>query len=236
MLPNLVEKTNQRYVLLVIAKCVYATTNFDLGHMSFFHWLWIPWNKIGCLNTIITISLFEAFETSRQALARNLQDFLKQCGLTNFCFFNVKHEDANLNTMITILRSIVTCETLGVTESFQGTYFGHAFFKACQYVIVGEKVSRGFKYVFVRYASKNLQTCITWHKKLGKGRHESWMKACITIGLKLKKFSTLVKTKYNANYFVFFPFIIWSICIPKCCILIDSMGAIIVKGATYNKV
>jgi hypothetical protein len=54
--------------------------------------------------------------------------------------------------MIIILRSIVTCETLGVMESFQGTYFGHAFFKACQYAIVGEKVSRALKCVFVKYA------------------------------------------------------------------------------------
>jgi hypothetical protein len=92
--------------------------------------------------------------------------------------------------MIAILRSRVTCETLGVMETFQGTYFGHAFFKACQYTIVGEKVSRGLKYVFVKYALKSSQTCITWHKMLGKGRHESWMKACITIGLKLKKLNT----------------------------------------------
>jgi hypothetical protein len=53
--------------------------------------------------------------------------------------------------MIAILRSIVTCETLGVMESFQGTYFGHAFFNAYQYAIVGKKVSRGLKYVFVKY-------------------------------------------------------------------------------------
>ncbi len=137
MLPNLVENINQTYVLLVLAKCVYVTTNFDLGHMIFFHWLWISQGKIGCLNTLITISLFEAFQTSRQSLVRNLQDFLEQCGLTKKFFVYVKDENANLNTMITILRSIVTCETLGVMESFQGTYFGHAFFKACQYTIVG---------------------------------------------------------------------------------------------------
>ncbi len=151
MLPNLVEKTNQTYVWLVLAKCVYATTNFDLGHMIF-HGLWISWYKIGCLNTLITISLFEAFETSRQALAKNLQDFLEHYSLAKNFFIYVKDEDANLNTMIITLRSIVTCETLGVMESFHGTYFGHAFFKACQYAIVGKKVSRGLKCVFAKYA------------------------------------------------------------------------------------
>ncbi len=151
MLLDLVEKTNQIYVWLVLTKCVYAITNFDLGHF-FFHWLWISRDKIGCLNTLITINLFEAFETSGQALARNLQDFLEQCGLIKNFFVYVKDEEANLNTMIVILKSIVTCKTLNVMESFQGTYFGHAFFKACQYAIVGEKVSRGLKCVFVKYA------------------------------------------------------------------------------------
>jgi hypothetical protein len=54
--------------------------------------------------------------------------------------------------MIVTLRSIVTYEILGVMESFQSTYFGHVFFKACQYAIVGEKVYRGLKCVFVKYA------------------------------------------------------------------------------------
>ncbi len=52
--------------------------------------------------------------------------------------------------MIVTSRSIVTCETLGGMENFQGIYFGRVFFKACQYAIVGEKISRGFKCVFVK--------------------------------------------------------------------------------------
>jgi hypothetical protein len=64
------------------------------------------------------------------------------------------------------------------------------------------------------------------------------MKACITIGLKLTKLNTLVKAKYNVNYFVFifFPFIVLNICIPKCCMLINNMGAVTIKGTTYGKV
>jgi hypothetical protein len=50
--------------------------------------------KIGCLNTLITISLFEAFETSGQALTKNLQDFLEQCSLVINFFVYVKDEDA----------------------------------------------------------------------------------------------------------------------------------------------
>jgi hypothetical protein len=36
MLLDLVEKTNQTYVILVLAKCFYVATNFDLEHMIFF--------------------------------------------------------------------------------------------------------------------------------------------------------------------------------------------------------
>ncbi len=37
--------------------------------------------------------------------------------------------------MISGLKSIVNYESLGLEERFQGTCFGHAFSKACQYGI-----------------------------------------------------------------------------------------------------
>ncbi len=40
----------------------------------------------------------------------------------------------------------------------------------------------------------NLQKCITWRKKFGKGRQE-WNKACFEIGIGPRKLNTLVKTK-----------------------------------------
>jgi len=39
----------------------------------------------------------------------------------------VNDEKSNLNIMIVVLKTKVNCETLNVTESFQGTCFGHAF-------------------------------------------------------------------------------------------------------------
>ncbi len=35
--------------------------------------------------------------------------------------------------MVVVLKYVVSCESLGLEESFQGTWFGHAFSKACQY-------------------------------------------------------------------------------------------------------
>jgi hypothetical protein len=55
-----------------------------------------------------------------------------------------KMTNSNLNAMTYALKSIVSCESLGSEESFQGTCFGHAFSKACQYGITKEKVCKCF--------------------------------------------------------------------------------------------
>jgi hypothetical protein len=77
----------------------------------------------------ITIGLFEAFETSRQTLIRSLQEVLKQYGLTKNIIVYVKNECANLITMTSALKSIVSFEALGMIKNFWGPCFGHAFFK-----------------------------------------------------------------------------------------------------------
>ncbi len=58
--------------------------------------------------------------------------------------------------MIVALKSIVNCEALGVTESFQGTCFGHAFSKACQHSTSNQKMCKGFKYVSIKFAQVDL--------------------------------------------------------------------------------
>jgi hypothetical protein len=42
----------------------------------------------------------------------------------------VKDEGFYFNIMTIALKSIVSCDMLGLEESFQGTCFGHAFSKA----------------------------------------------------------------------------------------------------------
>jgi hypothetical protein len=59
--------------------------------------------------------------------------------LTKKVFIYVKDEGANLNIVIVVLKLVISCETSGVVESFLGTCCGHAFSKACQYVIVEKK-------------------------------------------------------------------------------------------------
>ncbi len=44
------------------------------------------------------------------------------------------------------IKFVVKCEAL----SFEEKYFGHVFFKACQYATNDENVCKGFKYVFIK--------------------------------------------------------------------------------------
>jgi hypothetical protein len=108
----------------------------------------------------------------------------------------VKDEGFNLNAMTDAINSIVSCETLGLKESFLGTCYGHFFFfKACQYATTNEKVCRisslflssshkelfliasfgpknlkreSRKYVFIKCTQGDFKKCITWPKTIGR--------------------------------------------------------------------
>ncbi len=69
-----------------------------------------------------------------------------------------------------IVNFIVSCDVLGLTKSFQGSYFDHAFSKVCQYAYVDENNCEGLKYLFIEIAQSNLQKCITWLKKSMKSK------------------------------------------------------------------
>jgi len=86
------------------------------------------------------------------------------------------------NIMTTTLKSIVSCDVFSLEKEIQGTCFGHAFFKACQYVIVYEKVRKGLRYVCTEVAQRDLQKCIVWSKISGKSWQE-WNKANVNSNL-----------------------------------------------------
>ncbi len=46
-------------------------------------------------------------------------------------FAYMKDERPNLNTMTIVFKFVINCDILGVEESFQKKWFGHAFCKAC---------------------------------------------------------------------------------------------------------
>jgi len=67
-------------------------------------------------------------------------------------------------------------------KSFNGTCFGHVFFKTCQDATTKKKVCKNIKFVSIKSMQFDIHKCITWCKKSKKGRQE-WSKACINVGI-----------------------------------------------------
>jgi len=116
------------------------------------------------------IGLFETFDTFGHTLAKDLIKLLGKYDLTKKIMAYVKNEGSNLNTMTTTVKYIISCDVLGLIESSHNSYFGHAFFKACQHASTDENVYKGLKYVFVKIAQYDQHKCITWPKNIGKGK------------------------------------------------------------------
>jgi hypothetical protein len=73
-------------------------------------------------------------------LVKTLTKLLDNYALRRKIITYVKDEGSNMDTLATTLNLIVSCDILGLEESFQGTYFGHAFSKACQHATIGGKI------------------------------------------------------------------------------------------------
>jgi hypothetical protein len=126
----------QTYVLFLIKECYCANASFDLwmykGAHDVFTLVIIFWG-FDLKPKHVTLSLFEATNTTRHALARNMIDFLNVYGLKNKIIMYVNNEGSHLNTLTSALKSVVICESLDLKENFQGTRFRHVFSKAFQY-------------------------------------------------------------------------------------------------------
>jgi hypothetical protein len=88
----------------------------------------------------ITLGLFKPTNLTRQTLVKKSTKLLDNYALRRKIIVYVKDEGSNLNSMTTTLKSIISCDMLGLEESFQSNCFGHAFSKACQYVTTEDKV------------------------------------------------------------------------------------------------
>jgi hypothetical protein len=88
--------------------------------------------------------------------------------------------------MIITLKSIISCDVLGLEESFQGIFFGHAFLKTCRYATTNEILCKDLRYVSIKTAQRDLQNCITWPKRFEKGKQKQ-DKACVNSSLPPRK-------------------------------------------------
>jgi uncharacterized protein with NAD-binding domain and iron-sulfur cluster len=85
-------------------------------------------------------------------MARKLIELLDQYDFKKKIVAYVKDEGANLNAMTTTYKFVVDYEVFGMEENFQGTCFGHAFFKACQYGTNKEFFCKNLKHISIKLA------------------------------------------------------------------------------------
>jgi hypothetical protein len=52
--------------------------------------------------------------------------------------------------MTCTLKIIISCDILGLEESYQSICFGHAFSKACHKATTNEKVCKDLTYVYIK--------------------------------------------------------------------------------------
>ena len=114
----------------------------------------------------------------------------------------MKDEGTNLSTMTQALKTVVTCEALEVVELFEGVCFGHAMNKACQYATTDDKVWEGLQPASIKSAQSAIRACIAWPKNSGKASQE-WAKAYIDSGLRPRKMSTPVNTRFAFKVILF---------------------------------
>ncbi len=114
----------------------------------------------------------------------------------------VKDEGTNLSGMAATLYSIINYEPLKILKVQEGTCFGHAMSKACQYATNDEKVYVGLRNVNVKEVQSGLQKTITWTKKFGKWKQE-WEWACFENAMGYGKLKAFVKTKFASKVITF---------------------------------
>ncbi len=82
-----------------------------------------------------------------------------------------------MHTCVNALNFIVSCNNLELLEPFEGPCSAHALSKVCQYAMINEKMYTSLNYTFISLFKVSYK-CITWPKKLGKGK-QTWDKVSV---------------------------------------------------------
>jgi hypothetical protein len=134
ILLRIAERTKERFVSPTLDSCNTYIVSFDLwmsrGGVDTFvlivHFLNDKWEFYH-----VTIGFFEIVDTSRSAMALQVNDVLTKHGLNARVLAYVKDEGSNLSTMTFPLTLVMSCEVLGLLALFVRSYWGHAMSKCC---------------------------------------------------------------------------------------------------------
>ncbi len=120
------EKIKQLYVLPTLAYCYCVITSFDLWMSKVVYDIFVVVINLlrpDCQLKHVAIGLLKAFDASGHALTKYLFVLLGKYDLRKKkSFFMLKMKD-QIYTMIIALKSIISCDILGLAKSFQGKLF-----------------------------------------------------------------------------------------------------------------
>ncbi len=126
------EQTKERLVSPTLQSCSTCTVSFDL---------WISKENINTFILIVhflndkwelcrvIVRFFETINTSRNAMAIQVNNVFAKHGLNIHVLAYVKDEWNNLTITTFALTLIMSCEVLGLSTIFVGSYWCHAMFK-----------------------------------------------------------------------------------------------------------
>jgi hypothetical protein len=86
-------------------------------------------------------------------LAKNLTKSLDNYALKRKINVYVKDSGANLNTMITTLKLIVSYDVLGLKKVFRA-FVLVMHFKGCKYATIEKKICKNLRYVSIKIAQR----------------------------------------------------------------------------------
>jgi len=95
----------------------------------FLHLSLVSRKLIGSQNVSLLMDLLKLSKLLTKSWQQYLTNHFYHYSLWKNIIVYVKDEGSNLNVMIITLDNFVSCEVMGLEESFQGTYFGHAYCK-----------------------------------------------------------------------------------------------------------
>jgi len=161
-IPELVAKTMEKFVMPTLESCSIATTSFDLwmfkcGHdtfslVNFINSHWVPCH--------LTMGFFEATYTSRIVMFAQVKERLLSYNLLEKLITYMKDKGDNLSILTRALSFVVSCVPLKLAAPWQGSCFGHAFSKTCQYACNDAIICLGFWEDILKATQLTLQKTI----------------------------------------------------------------------------
>jgi hypothetical protein len=89
-------------------------------------------------------------------MVSKLQELLNNFSLITIFFPYIKDKRSNLQAYASAPIFVVSFDYLALLKPFDGSHFGHALSKVCQYAIIDEKVVVDLSFAFIKIVQSTI--------------------------------------------------------------------------------